>query len=327
MSAVNNACYIVSLVLPLLPLLYPSIFYPKGNSVPKAKSPTEARSLVVVGAGEDEANGVYLEAVETYYKTPQFVKRIEATDVVSAGWAVMWYAESGRQWSIRKEPDSRYGTSKLWYVALAVETEGRSGSLDPPTNDWEVSAQSGKRKMGDNYYSIHPAPTIEIADQHLREKRIEIVKKQNKEQINELKEPSKELINKLKEQNKEQLKQILDAKNPELKEQNKELMKRILDAEQFLEQNNELKGPNTEELKQFLNAVRSDQSFEQILELVNEVKEQKKEQVNTDCDCDCDCDCCYEPRTGAVSYFYSILPFYILLLFWVGSLVRKDYDY
>jgi hypothetical protein len=129
----------------------------------------------------------------------------------------------------------------------------------------------------------------------------------------------------LKEQNKEQLKQILDAKNPELKEQNKELMKRILDAEQFLEQNNELKGPNTEELKQFLNAVRSDQSFEQILELVNEVKEQKKEQVNTDCDCDCDC--CWEPRTGAVSYFYSILPFYILLLFWVGSLVRKDYDY
>jgi|AntRauTorckE5430_2_1112549.scaffolds.fasta_scaffold03106_2 hypothetical protein len=58
-------------------------------------------------------------------------------------------------------------------------------------------------KMGNS------VPKAKFADQHLREKRIEIVKEQNKEQINESKEWIKEHINKLKEQ-RERMKPILD---------------------------------------------------------------------------------------------------------------------
>jgi hypothetical protein len=68
-------------------------------------------------------------------------------------------------------------------------------------------------KMGNS------VPKAKFADQHLREKRIEIVK----------------------EQNKEQLKQILDAKNPKLKELNKELMNTKKSINELKEKDKEMK--------------------------------------------------------------------------------------
>ena len=48
--------------------------------------------VTVVGAGETEANGVYVEASVSYSGKPQFVKRIEGTDNgQSAGMALIWY--------------------------------------------------------------------------------------------------------------------------------------------------------------------------------------------------------------------------------------------
>jgi len=154
-------------------------------------------------------------------------------------------------------------------------------------------------KMGNS------VPKAKFADQHLREKRIEIVKEQNKEQINEVKKLILELINEVKEQSKELMKKIqddeqnleqivneckelkelkernkvhqkwfLDAKKPELG--NKELAKRILDAEtkrildaeQSLEHINELMEQDKEMMERLL-----------FLEQINESKEPYKEQL------------------------------------------------
>lgn len=73
------------------------------SSPPQAKSTTVKLTLVtVVGAGEDEANGVYVECTSRYSDKPQFVKNIEGTATQSPGRAVLWYASSGNVWCIRR---------------------------------------------------------------------------------------------------------------------------------------------------------------------------------------------------------------------------------
>jgi hypothetical protein len=130
------------------------------GSKPTAKPASEnPLQVTIVGAGETEANGVYVEAKELYSGKPQFMKRIEADgQLQSPGLALLWYASAGNVWCIRKEGEGIGSADKLWYI----NTTGAPEQRTPPLDGWAVSAKANERRMGTAAYSIDPAPTIVI---------------------------------------------------------------------------------------------------------------------------------------------------------------------
>ena len=77
---------------------------------------------------------------------------------VSRGVAVLWFTDSGNQWSLRKESAGLFGGTKLWYIAKADDAEDPL----PPKNGWAVSAKASKRWIGEAAFSIEPAPTMAL---------------------------------------------------------------------------------------------------------------------------------------------------------------------
>jgi hypothetical protein len=116
------------------------------------------RSLVVTGAGEDEVNGLYVEMKKTYDGKPQFKYSGRSRNNAPI---IMWWVNSGKQWSIRKEARGLGSTTKLWYIASAVSGADVSGDL-PPTGGWSVSAKANARFSGTAAFSIAPAPSIRL---------------------------------------------------------------------------------------------------------------------------------------------------------------------
>uniref|UniRef100_A0A7S1TXC8 Uncharacterized protein n=1 Tax=Phaeomonas parva TaxID=124430 RepID=A0A7S1TXC8_9STRA len=117
------------------------------------------RRVVLAGAGEDEANGLYLEAKQAFDGKPQF---LYAGRTRSNAQIVLSFAASGGQWSLRKEASGIGATSKLWYVASAATgAAGASGEM-PPATGWAASAEAGKRAVGEARYSIDPPPTLAV---------------------------------------------------------------------------------------------------------------------------------------------------------------------
>jgi hypothetical protein len=129
------------------------------GSTPTAKPAIERPlQVTIVGAGEGEANGVYVETKKPHSGKPQFMKRIEADGQQSPGLALLWYSSEGNVWCIRKEGEGIASSNKLWYI----NTTGAPEQPTPPLDGWVVSAKANERRMGTASYSIAPAPTIVI---------------------------------------------------------------------------------------------------------------------------------------------------------------------
>ena len=123
------------------------------------------RRIILQGAGESEANGVYIECVEQHDGKPQFkyTGKSRNNDPI-----ILWWAKSGAQWSLRKESAGFFWGSnmKLWYIASATTGADVSGDM-PPTAGWAVSAKSAPKPTGPSYTStprkaIGPAPSITL---------------------------------------------------------------------------------------------------------------------------------------------------------------------
>lgn len=135
------------------------------------KAKDQGRRIIVSGAGEDEANGLYLEATTLHDDKPQFIYCGKSRNNAPI---VMWWASSGSQWSIRKDvPAIRNASSieatisstkKLWYIANPNTGAHVSGAGDmPPTSGWAVSAKANDRASGGPAkFTIDPAPTVTV---------------------------------------------------------------------------------------------------------------------------------------------------------------------
>mmetsp|Transcript_83415 Transcript_83415/g.226080 ORF Transcript_83415/g.226080 Transcript_83415/m.226080 type:complete len:159 (-) Transcript_83415:29-505(-) len=126
------------------------------SSAPKPKE--GGRRILVTGAGESEANGVYVECARPFDGKPQFVYSGRSRDRAPI---VLWWAASGEQWSIRKDAVRLGSTSKLWYIASSATGADVSGDL-PPSSGWSVSAKSAERATGAAAFSIEPAPAVRV---------------------------------------------------------------------------------------------------------------------------------------------------------------------
>tara|TARA_B100000780_G_C20809832_1_gene321727 strand:- start:35 stop:544 length:510 start_codon:yes stop_codon:yes gene_type:complete len=137
-----------------------------GGTSSRPKQLSDARVVVISGAGEDEVNGVYVET-----KKPEVSNKSGKPSFVYAGRTrnnaaiIVWWAGSTEQWNIDKatRASSTYplaslaSTDKLWYIASAATGADVSGVL-PPTSGWAVSARAGDRAMGTAAFTIDPAP-------------------------------------------------------------------------------------------------------------------------------------------------------------------------
>ncbi|CAE8630067.1 unnamed protein product [Polarella glacialis] len=116
------------------------------------------RRVIVQGAGEDEANGLYVETTEMHDGKPQFKYSGRSRNNAPIS---IWWINSGKQWSIRKDARGFASTGKLWYIASDRSGADVSGEL-PPTEGWGVSARAGDRAFGVAAFSIDPAPSIRL---------------------------------------------------------------------------------------------------------------------------------------------------------------------
>ena len=120
------------------------------------KPAKDARRIIVKGAGEGEANGMYVECTAAYDGRPQFLYAGKTRDDAQI---IMWYAASGAQWSVRKQARAVGSTTKLWYIANTGTGADTSGEM-PPLTGWAVSARANDRAYGQAAFSIDPAPTV-----------------------------------------------------------------------------------------------------------------------------------------------------------------------
>ena len=123
------------------------------------KPVANGRIVVLSGAGEDEVNGVYIEIkpiVENQSQKPSF---LYAGRTRSKAAIVIWWVDSGEQWSIGKFPRTRdvASSNKLWYIASAGTGADVGGAL-PPSTGWATSAKAPAT------YSIEPAPKCEAIE-------------------------------------------------------------------------------------------------------------------------------------------------------------------
>jgi hypothetical protein len=135
-----------------------------GNTQYRPKKPADqGRMLIVCGAGEDEANGVYVETtISERYNDGRSVFIFAGRSRSNAPITIE-YTKHGGQWSIRKEARTLGSTSKLWYIANAGTGADTTSAL-PPATGWAVSSKANDRAFGEAAFSIEPAPTIRVLE-------------------------------------------------------------------------------------------------------------------------------------------------------------------
>ena len=140
---------------------------PMGGVASKPKQLSDARMVVVLGSGEDEVNGVFVESERPFVANksgkPSFVYAGRTRGNAAI---VLWWTDAGEQWSIGKFPRSSdvASTKKHLYIASAA-TGADVGGLLPPSAGWGVSAKATARAMGGPAaYSIEPAPTCRMLE-------------------------------------------------------------------------------------------------------------------------------------------------------------------
>lgn len=131
----------------------------------KASKPLpDGRVVVISGAGEDEANGAFVETARPLVANksgkPSFVYAGRTRNGASIE---LWWVDSGEQWNLGKYPRTLdvASTPKLWYIASAATGADVAGEL-PPSTGWAVSAKASSRAMGVAAYSIDPPPQCRV---------------------------------------------------------------------------------------------------------------------------------------------------------------------
>jgi hypothetical protein len=125
------------------------------------------RRLIVSGAGENEANGLYVECAELHDSKPQFVYSGRTRGHAPI---VLYYSKGDAQWAVRKDAVQLGSTNKHWYVcAWGASSNARNissyenpmqGEM-PPGVGWVVSPKAQKRAMGEAAGDwMTPPPTV-----------------------------------------------------------------------------------------------------------------------------------------------------------------------